>query len=358
MAWLLALPTTLLLFEELIPPTVMLGPLMVAAPVFAAVFCGPLGTLLLFAVTLICVTAAGWRNDQLGTTNFAVQLLAMILISTGAVGAAAVRARRERQLAQARWVTEVTQRTLLRPLPRRMGRLAFSSLYVAADDESAIGGDLFAAAGVDGGTRVLIGDAQGKGLAAIDAVSCVLGAFRRSTWHGTSLPDLADYLETSLSEELDELAGTPRPGSTQPRTEGSTREGFVTAAVVELPDQGDRISVLNRGHPPPLILRGSQVVRVEPAVPALPLGLGDLDDSPELVDGVTFLAGDTLLLYTDGVIEARDAQGTFYPLTERLPNWVGEEPDELLHALRDDLLHHTGGRLADDAAMVAVRRVT
>ncbi|MGW5373295.1 PP2C family protein-serine/threonine phosphatase, partial [Streptomyces sp. NPDC004011] len=70
-----------------------------------------------------------------------------------------------------------------------------------------------------------------------------------------------------------------------------------------------------------------------------------------------FEAGDLLLLYTDGVIEARDADGRFYPLTERAPEWTKDDPDELLRALHDDLLAHVHGRLGDDAAAVAIRRL-
>ncbi|WP_443074903.1 SpoIIE family protein phosphatase [Streptomyces sp. NBC_01435] len=59
-------------------------------------------------------------------------------------------------------------------------------------------------------------------------------------------------------------------------------------------------------------------------------------------------------MHTDGVTEARDSRGTFYPLAERLPRWAGQAPETLLANLRSDLLAHTGGRLGDDAAMVAV----
>ena len=63
--------------------------------------------------------------------------------------------------------------------------------------------------------------------------------------------------------------------------------------------------------------------------------------------------GDVLLLYTDGVTEARDRGGAFYPLVERLDHWPHGGAEALLTRLCDDLLGYAGGRLPDDAAMVA-----
>ncbi len=70
-----------------------------------------------------------------------------------------------------------------------------------------------------------------------------------------------------------------------------------------------------------------------------------------------FKPGDTLLLYTDGVIEARDRAGVFYPLAERVMTWPGDGPGTLVEHVRDDLLAYVGGRLGDDAAMVAIQRL-
>ncbi|WP_425424233.1 SpoIIE family protein phosphatase [Streptomyces chattanoogensis] len=71
---------------------------------------------------------------------------------------------------------------------------------------------------------------------------------------------------------------------------------------------------------------------------------------------VSFEPGDTLLLYTDGVIEARDADGRFHPFGERAGQWTDSSPETLLHHLRRDLLTHVGGRLSDDAALIALHR--
>ncbi|MET7354245.1 SpoIIE family protein phosphatase, partial [Streptomyces mirabilis] len=57
-------------------------------------------------------------------------------------------------------------------------------------------------------------------------------------------------------------------------------------------------------------------------------------------------------------IEARDPAGGFYPFTERAAQWTDASPETLLHHIRRDLLAHVGGRLDDDAALIAIRRTT
>ncbi len=90
-----------------------------------------------------------------------------------------VRERRARELSRVRSVAETAQRILLRPPPRRIGPLRVAWLYLAAEDEAQIGGDLLAIARADNPcTRVLIGDVRGHGLASIGEASVVMGAFR------------------------------------------------------------------------------------------------------------------------------------------------------------------------------------
>ena len=90
--------------------------------------------------------------------------------------------------------------------------------------------------------------------------------------------------------------------------------------------------------------------------PAPPLGLGELTHPRYHVDSFPLEPGDLLLLYTDGVTEARDSTGTFYPLAQRITGWMENDPDTFLDRLRRDLLHHVGGHLNDDAAMIVIER--
>ena len=110
------------------------------------------------------------------------------------------------------------------------------------------------------------------------------------------------------------------------------------------------------GHPPPLVQRNGRPTTMDTPHPAPPLGLGELTHPRYHVDSFPLEPGDLLLLYTDGVTEARDSTGTFYPLAQRITGWMENDPDTFLDRLRRDLLHHVGGHLNDDAAMIVIER--
>ncbi|SCD64570.1 Stage II sporulation protein E (SpoIIE) [Streptomyces sp. DvalAA-14] len=219
---------------------------------------------------------------------------------------------------------------------------------MTADTEAQIGGDLFAVArtGRDG-SRVLIGDVRGKGLAAIGEANVVLGAFREGVRRCESLSALVRAMEDSVSADLEDVADTDRdPG-----------EHFVTALVLDLPDATRQGTMISCGHPAPLLLHDGAVALLESGTPNSPLGLSSLHAPQFRSDSFAFADGDTLLLYTDGVTEARSPQGVFYPLAERAATFPPAGPEALLQHLLRDVVAHTGGRLADDVAVLAIERL-
>ncbi|SEG94090.1 Serine phosphatase RsbU, regulator of sigma subunit [Actinacidiphila yanglinensis] len=337
---------------------IRIGGLLVAVPALAAVFLGPLDVLMLSVLTVGAVIWASADNSILGTANFPVLLASAVLVGAGAVLAARIRARRERQLAKVRMVAEATQRALLRPLPGRLGRVTISSMYLAAEEEAAIGGDLYAA-GVDerGNIRVLVGDVQGKGLAAVEVVGLLLSTFRVSARSGVPLESLPSYLDQGLRYDLVDLEENGAPGTIDSRpVETEFLERFVTAVIVDIADDASTVRIANCGHPPPILIRGDRVIPLLPDVPELPLGLGDLGRSSHHVDSYDLALGDILLLYTDGVIEARNPEGAFYPLADRLAHRTRDTPTALLEDIRNDLTQYTAG-LSDDIVMLALQRV-
>ncbi|MFE4413049.1 PP2C family protein-serine/threonine phosphatase [Streptomyces sp. NPDC056821] len=350
---LMLLPVVLLVVDKALGSGFRLAPLTVGAPALAAAFCSPAGVLAVTMVTIVCVVFSAKVHLLVGWTNFYVQFTTLVLISLGAVGASWIRVRRENELARTRAVAEVTQRVLLKPLPPRLGDLALASVYLAADEDAAVGGDLYAVADVGGRVRILIGDAHGKGLAALETASYVLSAFRRSLRRRGPLCAMVADLEEDFRKDLWDAAAA------QPDTPGTSLalEEFVTAVVLEIPESGAGPTfMVNLGHPPPLLIDGGRVVALDPASPAPPLGLGDLGRDHPHVDEVDFPAGATLLLYTDGVIEARNRSGDFYPLAERLPGWTRLRPQALVEAIHSDLRRHVGRGLGDDVTLVAVHR--
>lgn len=112
---------------------------------------------------VIGVARRGWPL----TLNHEMQILSLAIVTAVIATFCYLRERRQRELAQVRSVSEAAQRVMLRPLPSRLGPLKVASVYLAAEAEAQIGGDLFAAARAGEGTRMIIGDVRGKGLSSI-----------------------------------------------------------------------------------------------------------------------------------------------------------------------------------------------
>ncbi|AKJ08910.1 protein phosphatase [Streptomyces incarnatus] len=342
---LLLLPVVLIVVITVVdtqtPTNVHLGPALVIAPALTVSFAGPWTTAAVGGLALAAQVLIGVTHGGLGTTNHVVQIITLAVLTVLLVLYSALRERRQAQLAQVRTVAEAAQHVLMWPLPEQIGPLRIASLYLAAEDEAQIGGDLYAATRYDGGVRVLIGDVRGKGLSAIGEAALLLGAFRESAHRHIPLAELAALLEQSVTRYAEDLDPPEEAG-----------ERFATALLVEIPDRDPVTRMTSCGHPPPLLLSPGHAVTVPSLHPSPPLGVhGGTDHT---LDVFSFEPGDTLLLYTDGVVEARDAQGRFYPLTERVVHWTDDSPEALMHHVRRDLLAHAGGRLGDDAALIAV----
>jgi serine phosphatase RsbU (regulator of sigma subunit) len=305
-------------------------------PAFACVTGSIRRALLVGLLALLICFGVSWHDHLLTTHRAVVAVMSVAGATVAAAMAATIRRRHEREFANMRSVAEAAQRVLLRPVPLRAGRMRIAVSYTSADASARIGGDLYEVVPTPHGTRVIVGDVQGKGLQAVETAAVVLGAFRESAPDAKNLDEVGDRLERALNRRL-------------------TGEEFVTAVLAEI-DADHTMTLLNYGHPAPLILRFNGVVEfAEPMATAPPLGLAVLGpDGPEAYQ-VELGAGDQMLFYTDGVTEARDCERTFYPLAERAFLLDQEDPDEALETLRQDLVLHTGGPLHDDAAMLLLR---
>ncbi|MEU7136097.1 PP2C family protein-serine/threonine phosphatase [Streptomyces sp. NPDC046261] len=335
--------------DILAPPHIHLGPLLVAAPALTVAFAGARLTAAVGALAVVGQVLIGVMRGVLTTANIHAQIAALVFVSALLVVFCLVRDRRERELYRVKSVAEAAQHVLLQPLPRRSGPLRIACLYLPAEAEAEMGGDLYAAARtVEGSTRLLIGDVRGKGLKAISHAALLMGAFRAAAHRQATLPRLAVHLDGAVRWDTVQWRADAGPDVT---------ESFATAILLDIPDHEPAVHLISCGHPPPLLLRRNRVITLETEARHLPVGLGELAGSGEYeVQTFAFEAGDVLLLYTDGVIEARDRDGAFFPLAERAAAWNGDSPDELVRQLREDLLAHVHGHLGDDAAVVAVHR--
>jgi serine phosphatase RsbU (regulator of sigma subunit) len=352
-AWLRWLPAlyvvALLLLEPATPVEWPVSFVLIALPLVAAFAHGPVvvAGATMFAIVLEGVLAgtpccAGRDVGYLWDRHYVAAYVCTALVGVLGTILAAHRTHRERTLADVRFVADIAQRVLLRPVPHRIGRLRLESLYLSAAAEARIGGDLYEAVPTRYGVRLLIGDVRGKGLLAVETAAALLGAFREAAHDEPALPALADRVETSMNRRAMLLGGS------------EVGERFVTAVFAEIPANDPLIRVVNCGHPPPVRIRSGQVRELDNGRSTPPLNLGMLVGEPYHVDAYSFRPGDQLLLYTDGVTETRDAAGSFYPLLRRLGAWHSLPPRELLERLHHDLLAYSGDRLQDDIAALAV----
>ena len=274
--------------------------------------------------------------DGTGFSLHAVVAVATIVgVTAAGVVASAARQRKEQELVNIRAVADVTQRVLLRQVPARVGQIQIAVRYISAAAAARIGGDLYDVVTVPGTARLIVADVQGKGLAAVQTAAVVLAAFRESAYDAPDLAAIAEHIELSLDHQA--------PG-----------EEFVTAVMAEIDPEGTEICLLNCGHPPPLLLSGGLARLAEPLEASLPLGLACLAPGERKEHTVAFGPGDRMLFYTDGISEARDKSGAFYPLDGCGALLGGPDPDAALDRLYDDVLSYVGGRLHDDSAALFV----
>ena len=330
---------------------VVTGPILAAMPALAALTMGPKGVLSAatgaFAVTVITATLhQSWGGQAYSN------LLSLLVVSVATITMSnAMRMRRQSELDQVRRVAEAAQRVVLPPVPARLGPVRMASMYRAAETGAQIGGDLYEAVHTRYGVRMIVGDVRGKGLPAVRLAAAVLGAFREAAHYDAELAEVVNHCAAALERQ------STGPGAVDQGDEEERAEDFVTAVVAQVSDDLT-VEVVNRGHPPPLMLRGGTVEILMPSSPLPPLGLEDfVTVAPVKAESYPFGPGDRLLLHTDGVIEARSPDGLFFPLHEAMRAVHPCTPSEFLEQLNEGLIRHTGGRLADDAAMLLVERL-
>ncbi|WP_435286418.1 PP2C family protein-serine/threonine phosphatase [Streptomyces bacillaris] len=312
-------------------------PLVSLGPAFAGLIGTWRRTALIGGIALLLCAGLGIYDGLFDTRRGYTALASVAGVTLAGVLAAGSRMRREAELASVRSIAEVAQSVLQRPVPRHVGGLRVAVSYTSAVAESRIGGDLYEVVASPYGVRVIVGDVQGKGLAAVETAASVLGVFREAAHDEPDLALLAARLERTVAREAD-------------------GEKFVTAILAEMRTDERAAAFLSCGHPPPMIVRKDGSVDFpHPPSYTVPLGLGMHSGEAPQVYRSAFAPGDQLLLYTDGVTEARGADGTFYPLRERAGLLRTSDAEEGLEALRADVVRHANGPLHDDAAMLLLR---
>ncbi|WP_052808957.1 PP2C family protein-serine/threonine phosphatase [Streptomyces natalensis] len=340
------LPVAILVVGALLdyntPPHFSAEAFYTAAPMTAAALLSLRATILAglgaCAADVALLTHFGFITEAGGLS----ELAAVVTVSAFAIVVNRLMYYSNVRLQSARRIALAVQRAVLPQLPTSIGPLRIAVRYRAAVKDAQIGGDLYSAQDTPYGVRCLVGDVRGKGMDAVRVVAVAMGAFREAAEEEPTLVGIAARLERALLRERARRAGPERT------------EGFVTGILVEIPHRGDELRLVNRGHPSPLLLHAGQVRSAEPSEPALPLGLAELGADQDRTETVPFPVGSTLLLYTDGLNEARNRAGRFYDPAARLAGRDFPGPDELLDTLLTEVSRHTGGRITDDLALLAV----
>ncbi|MFI6043775.1 PP2C family protein-serine/threonine phosphatase [Nocardia sp. NPDC051321] len=225
--------------------------------------------------------------------------------------------------------------SLLPPLTAGVDNFTVAGVLEPRHD---LNGDAFDYALSEHTAQLLVLDAVGheprSGLIAATA----LAAYRSARHRGHGLYEQARTIDETLTAEFGNAT-------------------FATAVLAELDLHTGRLRYINAGHPEPLIMRAGKIVKPLNAGHRLPLGLG----TGELVIAEeTLQPEDWLILYTDGVTEARDDAGEFFG-TDRLIDLLrreaaaGHPPPETSRRLINAILTHQHNNLQDDATVLLAR---
>jgi sigma-B regulation protein RsbU (phosphoserine phosphatase) len=299
-------------------------------------------------IPVIFVTAKGEVEDE--TAGFdvgAVDYITKPIIP--AIVLARVKAQLE--LKAARETIERQNRAMLSDLrmARRVqlglvpsGALGVPGLEVAFVYEPAavIGGDLLdALTAPDGRTLFFVGDAMGHGVQAALVMAVAKSALRAAA-EGTATPaDILLRMNRSLV--------------------GLFAEHFVTAACCLVDPETGRAEAAAAGHAGPLWLRAAEHDVLQPGQGSLPLGLFD---NPSYATAQLDMApGDALVLYTDGIVEARNAAGVLFggeQMRRALQSAADGSAQRVLDHLTGTVALHRGGHPMEDDLTVLVVRYT
>ncbi|MFB7499121.1 PP2C family protein-serine/threonine phosphatase [Streptomyces sp. NPDC056161] len=310
-----------------------IGFLLGAIPPLAVLSYGPLLTAVMGALVVIVLNVPATHLNQPGNTD----LLTIVFVAVLSVFVAYVARHRDAQLVTEQTVAEAVQRAVVPPLPDRVGDVGCWGLYRAAQTGTLVGGDFFDVRDGPYGVRAVMADVQGHGLATVPTVVSLLGAFREAVLDQPDLEGVAARMDRRLTAD----AVGPRGA-----------ELFATAVLLEFSGDVRTVRIAVRGHPPPILLRDGQASEIL-VTPGIPLGVDPFGVRPPKEATVELGPGDRLFLASDGVWEARDTSGAFYPLAERLRGLATEDPAVLTARLWADLLEHCGA-IRDDTTMLVL----
>jgi PAS domain S-box-containing protein len=235
-------------------------------------------------------------------------------------------------------VARTLQAALLPPALPDIPSMELAAAYQAGGRGNEVGGDFYDVFEIGRSGWVLaVGDVSGRGPDAAAVTGLVRHALRASAQHDRNPAGMLAVANRLLIEQEDH-----------------SFERFCTAAcAVVRPGDPARVTVAEAGHPPLIVVRADGTIEsyATGAGPAL----GITDDFSARAQRLTVRAGDLLLLYTDGLTEARNAEGSFFGeerLGHLLAQLVRSRPSEVVRRLLDEVTSYCGGELKDDLSLL------
>ncbi len=225
--------------------------------------------------------------------------------------------------------------SMLPPLTAGVDNFVISGVVEPRHD---LNGDAFDYALSDTTAQLIVIDAVGHDPASGLIAATALAAYRSARHAGHGLFEQARVIDQAIADQFG-------------------RGQFATAVLAELYMSTGRLRYINAGHPEPMIMRGGRIVKPLRGGHRLPLGLGDAELT---VAEEVLQPDDWLVLYTDGITEARDGEGAFFG-EERLTDFLrreaaaGHPPPETARRLINAVLAHQHGTLQDDATVLLAR---
>lgn len=231
-------------------------------------------------------------------------------------------------------IADILQEAVL-TLPECIEGIEFASLYRSATEAAKVGGDFYDLFEIKPGkVGIIVGDVSGKGIEA-----SAMTSFVKNTIKAYAQDEDSPALVMAKTNDLVVRSSPP--------------SNFITLFFGILDTETGRITYCNAGHPPAVLARkayDTMLLNAESPLIGAFAGL-DYDESETMLE-----QGDTLVLYTDGAIEARSADELFGE--DRLVNFIeglkAEEVGDMPQLIFDHIVNYAGGKLLDDMAILAI----
>lgn len=230
------------------------------------------------------------------------------------------------------------QRNLLQ---RSVPETAGARLVPLQRQANLVGGDWYDADATEDLLTVAVGDASGKGIGAALMATVALSALRAERASGTSTARIVARVNQALLDATDS-------------------DSFTTMLYVTLDHRSGQLSYLNMGHPAPFLLRPSGVdaqARGYFMEGARNRAVGWFDDPGYNETMVQLDPGDRVVLFTDGFLEAKSAEGEVFGehrLAEALTKLGAVDSAALASELVREVESFAAGKLDDDLTMLVL----